>query len=136
MANLPLTRLRPMNVHVRRGSKAEDKYRAMAGINIALPEALAPGLPPTPAHDLIFHGGRTILELEYTNLYVGGDAWLPVDITNIDAALAGAMSEATLNNVMAQYFATFPATSSTAPTPTGMDPSMRSSSRPSSLRSA
>jgi hypothetical protein len=103
-------RLRPMNVHVRRGSRAEDKYRAMAGIADFVPEQLAPGIPPTPAHDLIFHGGRTILNLAYTNLYVGGDSWAQSDITNIDGALAAALAEPTLNNVMAQYFSAFPVT--------------------------
>jgi hypothetical protein len=99
-----------MNVHVRRGSRAEDKYRAMAGIEDLLPEQLAPGLAPTPAHDLIFHGGRTILDLGYVNLYVAGEAWAPSDIASIDTALAGAMTEPTLNNVMAQYFDGSPVT--------------------------
>ena len=110
MANRPLTRRRPMNVHVARGSKAEHKYRAMAGISDLVPEVLAPGLPPTPKHDLVFHGGKTLLSLDYTNLYVGGDAWSAADITDIDAALADAMSEPTLNNVMAQYFSAIPVT--------------------------
>ena len=103
-------RLRPMNVHVRRGSLAEDKYRAMAGIHGLQPEQLVPGIPPTPAHDLIYHGGKTIPSLTYVSLYVGGDAWNADDIRNIDAALAGAMTESTLNNVMAQYFAAVPVT--------------------------
>jgi hypothetical protein len=110
MANRSLTRRRPMNVHVARGSRAEHKYRAMAGIDDLVPEALAPGLPPAPRHDLVFHGGKTLLNLEYTNLYVGGDAWTAADITAIDAALANAMSEPTLNNVMAQYFPAIPMT--------------------------
>ena len=37
------------------------------------------------------------------NFYVGGDAW-DGDIANIDRALAAAMSDRDLNNVMAQYF--------------------------------
>lgn len=97
-------RMRPMNVHVRRGSMAEDKYRAMAGVEGLKPEAIAPGIPPTPAHDLIFHGGKTIANLAFTTFYVGGDGWAAADIKNIDSALAAAMSEPTLNNVMAQYF--------------------------------
>lgn len=103
-------RLRPMNVHVRPGSQAEEKYRAMAGIQDLKPEALVPGLPPTPTHDLIYHGGKTIPSLTYASLYVGGDAWSADDIRSIDAALAGAMTEPTLNNVMAQYFTAVPVT--------------------------
>jgi len=99
-----------MNVFVRRGSTAEDKYRAMAGVPDLTPEVLAPGLPPTPTHDLIYHGGKTIPNLAYVNFYVGGDAWSAADIASIDSALAGAMTEPTLNNVMAQYFAAAPVT--------------------------
>src|SRR5262249_48209945 len=49
-------------------------------------------------------GGKTIANLTYTNFYVGGDDWQVSDMQNIDGALAAAMSEPTLNNVMAQYF--------------------------------
>lgn len=103
-------RPRPMNVYVRRASKAEDKYRAIAGVPDLPPEQIAPGIRPTPAHDLIYHGGRTILNLEFVSFYVAGDSWSADDITNIDKALAGAMTEPTLNNVMAQYFTGQPIT--------------------------
>ena len=101
-------RLRPMNIHVRKGSPAEHKYRMMAGISDQEPEQIAAGLPPTPAHDLIFHGGKTIPNLTFTNFYVAGDSWQASDIQNIDWALAAAMTEPTLNNVMAQYFSGVP----------------------------
>jgi hypothetical protein len=101
-------RLRPMNVYVRRGSKAEDKYRASAGVPGLLPEVIAPGIPPTPKHDLLYHGGKTIPSLTFTNFYVGADAWNQSDIQNIDHALAAAMTDPHLNNVMAQYFAAVP----------------------------
>jgi hypothetical protein len=69
------------------------------------PEVLAPGLPPTPEHNLIFHGGKTIADLSYANYYVGGaDAWNPDDIQSIDTALAAAMTDQNLNNVMVQYY--------------------------------
>jgi hypothetical protein len=95
-------RKRPLNVSFRRGSRAEQVYRAVAGLPET--EAIAPGLPATPSHDLHFHGGRTIADLHFRNFYVGGDAWPAADISNIDAALASAMSDAHLNNVMQQYF--------------------------------
>ena len=101
-------RARPMNIVLRRGSSAEHKYSSIAGIPDLLPEELAPGVPPTPAHDLLYHGGKTIPNLTFTNFYVAGDAWQASDIQNIDRALAAAMTEPTLNNVMAQYFTGVP----------------------------
>lgn len=34
-------------------------------------KALAAGITPTPDHNLIFRGGKTIQSLTYQNLYVG-----------------------------------------------------------------
>jgi hypothetical protein len=76
-----------MNVHVMRGSPAEYKYRVRGGVPDLEPEVLAPGIPPTPAHDLLYHGGRTIPALTFVNFYVAGSAWKASDIHNIDAAL-------------------------------------------------
>jgi hypothetical protein len=106
-----------MNIYVRRGSRAEDKYRALGGVSGLEPEVIAPGVPPTPRHDLLFHGGKTIPSLTFTNFYVGGDAWQQSDVQNIDRALSLAMSEPTLNNVMAQYFSA-PPTSTFKPSQT------------------
>ena len=97
-------RPRPMNIYVRRGSRAEEKYRAVGGVPGLEPEQRVPGIPSTPAHDLLFHGGRTIPDLTFASFYVGADAWQHSDIQNIDRALAAAMGEPSLNNVMAQYF--------------------------------
>jgi hypothetical protein len=66
---------RPMNIVARRGSHAEDKYRALGGVLNLEPEQIAPGIAPTPAHDLLYHGGKTIPSLAFTNFYIGGDAW-------------------------------------------------------------
>jgi hypothetical protein len=108
-------RPRPMNVHVMRASKAEAKYRALTGVPFLEPEVLAPGIAPTPVHDLVFHGGKTIAALTFTNFYVGGSAWKQSDIQNIDGALSAAMSDPHLNNVMAQYFGATPPTSAFTP---------------------
>src|SRR5712672_3373802 len=102
------THVRPMNVHVAQGSLAEKIVRGRAGLpggKQPEPEVIAPGLPPTRAHDLHFHGGKTIQNLHFTNFYVGGtDSWSLNDMQSIDMALAAAMSDRRLNNVMMQYF--------------------------------
>jgi hypothetical protein len=93
-----------MNVYVSKGSSAERAYRRRTGVEVR-PEERAPGLPPTPAHDLVFHGGKTIAQLTFSNFYLGGSqAWQPDTIQAIDQALAAAMADQRLNNVMAQYF--------------------------------
>jgi hypothetical protein len=94
--------LRPLNVSFRHGSPSERIFRQRTGLPVAA--AIAPGAKPTPAHDLHFHGGKTIPDLHFMNFYVGGDVWPPDDVTNIDKSLAAAMADADLNNVMEQYF--------------------------------
>ena len=93
---------RPMNVYVRRGSKAERTFRKRSGSPI--PKAIVPGIAPSPDHDLKYQSGKTIQNLRFMNFYVGGDAWNSGDIANVDKALAAAMSDPNLNNVMVQYF--------------------------------
>jgi hypothetical protein len=95
---------KPLNVVVRHGSSAEKTFRAQAGVLI--PEGLVPGLPPTPEHDLIRYGGKTIASLHFVNFYVGADAWAAADMRNIDRALAAAMRDAGLNGIVQQYFTT------------------------------
>jgi len=93
----------PLRVFVGHRSKAEERFYA----KMAMPEglAIAPGIKPTPAHDLLFHGGHTIADLVFMNFYVGGSsAWQASDMPNIDRALGAAMSDTKLNNVMSQYY--------------------------------
>lgn len=107
MAKAPSAKIRPMNVQVAQGSLAESAFRALASLpgQIAQPEAIVPGIGPTPAHDLKFHGGKTIVNLTFKNFYIGGAAsWQPNEVQSIDQALAAAMSDQDLNNVMVQYF--------------------------------
>jgi hypothetical protein len=96
------THKRPLNVSFKHGTKAEQVYRESAGLPET--EALAPGLKPHKTHDLHYHGGKVIADLHFKNLYVGASAWPKADIALIDAALAAAMSDVHLNNVMQQYF--------------------------------
>jgi hypothetical protein len=67
--------------------------------------ARAAGFPPEPRLNLRNFGGRTIEHLTFTNVYLGGThAWDAADVRNIDWALAAAMSDRHLNNVLAQYW--------------------------------
>lgn len=81
---------RPLKVSFKPGSAAARHFRR--------------ALAPTPAHDLRYHGGRTIADLHYQNFYVAGSSWPQDDVRRIDKALAEAMSDENLNNVMSQYF--------------------------------
>lgn len=92
----------PLRVVTRAGSKAA---RYFANTAEPRPDLIAPGFPPTPNADLVDHGGRTIRDLSFLNFYVAGQtAWDASDIQNIDRALAAAMSDRNLNNVVMQYF--------------------------------
>lgn len=66
--------------------------------------AIAPGFTPEPAFDMTYQGGRTIPALAYTSVYLDGAKWAASDVANIDAALAGALSDKGLNNVLLQYY--------------------------------
>jgi len=104
----------PLRVFVGHGTKAEKSFRSR--MSMPQPKAIAPGVSPTPSHDLIFHGGHTIQDLVFTNFYVGGSAaWKASDIQNIDKALAAAMADVDLNNVISQYFASGNITSTFRP---------------------
>ena len=95
--------VRPMRVFVGHKTKAEAGFRKRS----SMPDrsVIAPGLPPTPDHDLIYNGGHTISDLVFTNFYVGGSAaWQANDVQSIDQALAAAMSDQDLNNVVSQYY--------------------------------
>jgi Dyp-type peroxidase family len=108
-----------MNVVVAPGSAAADNCRAKAAAGgpsaeaVTLPAAAPPraagsiptGLSPTPEHNLLFRGGRTLPTLVFANFYVGGaNDWKADDRANIDAALAAALRDPRLEDVIAQYF--------------------------------
>src|SRR5690349_1407333 len=68
--------------------------------------ARARGFPVRKGLNLEFFGGRTIENLTFTNVYLGGKAaWSTDDIASIDNALAAAIGDPHLNNVLAQYYA-------------------------------
>jgi hypothetical protein len=98
----------PMRIQARPGSAAERLYyqrSALPGGAWPQPKAIAPGIDPAPLEDLMFHGGRVVPQMEFQNVYLGGnDSWTDNDIGSIDAAILRAMRHKRLNNVMVQYF--------------------------------
>lgn len=85
-------------------SDAAKAYRVAIGRS-ALPEAIAPGIQPRPEFDLVDHGGKKIPSLSYANFYLGAHGkWAASDTQSIDAALAAAMTDTALNEIMGQYF--------------------------------
>ncbi|MFO1041106.1 MAG: hypothetical protein U0941_04925 [Planctomycetaceae bacterium] len=89
----------------RNGGAKPRKLTMSASTSSPNTEALANGLPPSPQEDLRYRGGRTIRDLTWINIYVGGQsAWDQQDWRNIDKALASAMTDEHLNNVIRQYF--------------------------------
>ena len=107
MANSSYTP-QPMRIQVRPGSRAEDLYYR----NSALPQGgwpkpavIAPGISPKPLDDLIFHGGKLVPQMEFQNVFLGGQAsWQLSDIDFINTSITLAMQDAKLNNVIKQYF--------------------------------
>jgi hypothetical protein len=74
---------------------AAERYRA----------ARVAAFPPQPDLNLQRYPGRIIENLTFTNVYLGGaSVWAPADVAHIDEALAAAMSDLQLNNVLAQYY--------------------------------
>jgi hypothetical protein len=65
----------------------------------------APGFPSQPGLNMHNFGGKTIENLTFTNVYLGGKAkWSADDIQKIDSSLSASMTDAHLNNVLAQYY--------------------------------
>ncbi len=97
-----------MRIQARPGSLAEKLYyqgSSLPGVHWPNPKEIAPGISPSPLDDLIFHGGKTVPQMGFRNIYLGSARdWSESDIQLIDAAIARAMLDRRLNNVMVQYF--------------------------------
>jgi hypothetical protein len=84
---------RPLDVVLRPNSQAEAAYRSAV---------LAPGFRADAGLELRYLGGKTLPALTFMNVYLG--KWAATDRTALDQALAAAMADPHLNNVLAQYF--------------------------------
>ncbi len=65
---------------------------------------IAPGFKPKKAVNLTFRGGKTLPNLSFKSVYLGGARWTASDMHNIDMALSGALADPHLNNVIKQYY--------------------------------
>jgi len=98
---------RLMRIQARPGSPVERRHyiypeRGWAQLE---PDAIARGIPPDPSADLVFHGGKTVPQMEFQNVFLGGQAsWLASDIDSINTAITLAMQDRRLNNVVQQFF--------------------------------
>jgi hypothetical protein len=98
-----------MRVQARPGSAAEAYYLEASGLPgqpwPPRTKQLAPGISPAPLEDLIYHGGKTVPQMEFQNIFLGAkDAWNSSDPQFIDDAIRLAMQDRRLNTVLAQYF--------------------------------
>ena len=93
MATQTRVREQLLNVVLAPGSTAEAAFRSTV---------LAPGFEADASLDLHYLGGKTIPQLTFTNVYLG--AWNGNDREHLDQALAAALADPHLNNVLAQYF--------------------------------
>ena len=109
------SRLRLLNVALSPGSAAHDATgppaQAADVTEPSTPTAVSGGVPartlvPRAKWNLTAGAGRTIADLVFVNRYVGEEGtWASSDIANIDRALEAAMSDQTLQSVIAQYYA-------------------------------
>ncbi len=98
---------RLMRIQARPGSPVERRhYRYPENRWAQLePDAIAPGIPPDASADLVFHGGKTVPQMEFQNVFLGGKAsWLASDIDQINTVITLAMQDPRLNNVVGQFF--------------------------------
>ncbi len=85
--------------------EAVEVQKVKSMISSATAKELVSGFPPVPNNDLVEKGGKKISDLSFVNFYIGNSqSWDQGDIKSIDSALAAAMSDRNLNNVIVQYY--------------------------------
>ncbi len=103
--------LLPYRVATKPGSNAKRASRARIAGNTAIASAIpADPLAPEAAKPIArrgvhYRGGKTMKEMAYVNLYLGGEEhWKQSDVLKIDDNIKAAMTDANLNAVLKQYF--------------------------------
>jgi hypothetical protein len=89
----------PLNLVLRPDSPAEAAFKSAV---------LAPGFEPAPGLALEYLGGKTLASLAYRLVYLG--RWQAAERRSLDRALAAAMRDPGLNEILAQYFPAAPVT--------------------------
>jgi len=96
---------RLMRIQARPGSIVEARHYRYPQRGWVQPDAIARGIPPDASADLVFHGGKIVPQMEFQNVFLGGQAsWLASDIDQINTAITMAMQDRKLNNVVVQFF--------------------------------
>ena len=68
---------RLMRIQARPGSLVEARHYRYPERGWEQPDAIARGIPPDASADLVFHGGKTVPQMEFQNVFLGGQAsWL------------------------------------------------------------
>src|SRR5215472_10116717 len=97
-----------MRIQARHGSAVEKLYytrSALPGNPWPTPKEIAPGISPSPLDDLMFHGGKTVPQMGFRNIYLGSRPdWSQSDVQLIEDATQRAMQNRSLNNIIVQYF--------------------------------
>jgi|GEM_PF-623555 len=103
--------LLPYRAATRPGSQAERLYRSRIASNQAVASASSndpftnPHAAPIRRRGLQYRGGKTLPELAYVNLYLGGeDRWKQSDVLKIDDHIKLAMTDERLNTSLKPYF--------------------------------
>lgn len=104
MSGTPQISGRPRRIVMAPGKGRKTSSVARSPAAMAAAGARPKTIPSVPSEDLVFNGGKTIAHLTFANFFIAKSAWSASDMANIDSALAKAMSDRRLNNVMQQYF--------------------------------
>src|ERR1700732_1054610 len=92
---------RLMRIQARPGSLVEARHYRYPQRGWGQPDAIARGLPPDASADLVFHGGKTVPQMEFQNVFLGGQAsWLASDIDSINSAITLAMQDRRVKKVV------------------------------------
>jgi hypothetical protein len=63
---------RLMRIQARPGSLVEARHYRYPQRGWVQPDAIARGIPPDASADLVFHGSKTVAQMEFQNVFLGG----------------------------------------------------------------
>ncbi len=104
----------PHSVAVVPQKQTAAKYQLVSAdegtIEGPVPGSEADGTASAADQDLHYRGGKTLQNLSYVNLYVGGEpaGWRLDEVDKIESSIAAALTDQNLNHVIMQYFGNQP----------------------------